>query len=96
MIQIGLLLATTRILMAYNVIHLEGHSFAGFVTAAHIYIGALGMYWWCNRIKWSDKGDWESDRRWKVWAWCESQPWQWHFFWFMCAVEVFSFFVSRI
>lgn len=94
MIQFGLLLAAIRLLMAYNVFTMEGHFLAGYTAIAHVYMGVLLCDWWHNRAKWNDDEILESDMT--VCQWNVLQPWQWHFFWFMNAVEVFSFAISRI
>lgn len=96
MIEFGLLLAAIRLLMAFGVFTIEGHFLAGYTAIAHVYMGVLLCDWWHNRAKWSDAEKWKSTQHWWPFSWWQSQPLQWNFFWFMNAVEVFSFAISRI
>jgi hypothetical protein len=95
MVGLGLVLAVTRLAMAFGLVSLQGHGIAGFTAIAHVYMGILVCDWWHNRTKWLDHAYWLSkERLWPLAWWC-IQPWQWHFFWFMNLVEVFSAIVSR-
>ena len=85
MITFGLVFAATRLAMAFGVLSIEGHWLAGFTAIAHVYMGVLLHCWWVERPKFETVKQWLYD-----------QPWQWHFFWFMNAVEVFSAIKSRM
>jgi hypothetical protein len=97
MIQFGLLLAAIRLFMAFGVFTIEGHLLAGYTAIAHVYMGVLLCHWWHNRARWAPRHSrLATVRNWFTVAWWDSQPWQWYFLWFMNAVEVFSFAISRI
>ena len=81
MFVLGVWFAAIRLLAAFNCIQLEGHVLAGYTALAHVYMGVLGCLWWHNR---------HPEPNWL------KQPWQWHLFWAMNCVEVFSAIISRM
>lgn len=100
MIAFGLVFAAIRLLLAFGVVSLEGHWLAGFTAIAHVYMGVLLHFWWVNRLKLvyvreQFPAKVRNDPSVLVY-WVSEQPWQWHFFWFMNAVEVFSAIKSRM